>query len=98
MYSRRGVDYCKSTIHIFLRFLLKAMMQFGKIVLRSLGYSDRETVVMGIPCDGIQLLIIVLAGIISQVIPNTRWMMMILANIIVLIGSVLIESKFYPTT
>ncbi|KAJ5825566.1 pantothenate transporter [Penicillium riverlandense] len=70
---------------------------FGKIVLQGLGYSDRETVVMGMPANGIQLLINVLAGVISQVIPNTRCMMMILANIIVLIGSVLIEILYVNT-
>lgn len=72
-------------------------MQFGKIVLQGLGYSNRETIVMGMPADGIQLIVNVLAGVISQVIPNTRCLMMILSNIIVLIGSVLIQSEFYPT-
>ncbi|CAL5868794.1 uncharacterized protein PFLUO_LOCUS3021 [Penicillium psychrofluorescens] len=65
---------------------------FGKIVLQGLGYSNRETIVMGMPADGIQLIVNVLAGVISQVIPNTRCLMMILSNIIVLIGSVLIQT------
>ncbi|XWW92704.1 hypothetical protein V2A60_000629 [Cordyceps javanica] len=64
---------------------------FGKIVITGLGYSDRQAVIMSFPCDAVQLFSVVTAGAIAQAIPNVRIATMILTNIVVLIGSVLVE-------
>lgn len=69
--------------------------QFGKIVIQGMGYSDRESVVISFPTDAVQLFSVVAAGAIAQLIPNTRIALMIFTNVIVLIGSVLVESELF---
>lgn len=69
-------------------------MQFGKIIITGLGYSDRGAVLISFGCDGIQTVSTILAGIITQLVPNSRCAMMIATNAIVLVGSALIDSKF----
>lgn len=69
-------------------------MQFGKIIITGLGYSDRGAVLMSFPCDGIQTVSNIIAGVITQLVPNSRCAMMIATNVIVLIGSALIDSRF----
>ena len=49
---------------------------------------------MSFPEDTIQLCSVIVAGIFAQVIPNSRCALMIIANTIVLIGAVLVNSKF----
>lgn len=61
-----------------------------------MGYSNRESIVLSFPQDGVQLVSTVLAGAVSQLLPNTRCALMIVANVIVLIGSALVESMFNP--
>ena len=67
-------------------------VKFGKIVITGLGYSDREAVIISYPCDAVQLVSVVASGILAQAIPNIRIALMIITNVIVLIGSVLVES------
>ena len=69
-------------------------MKFDKIVLTGLGYSDRQATLMSFPEDTIQLCSVVIAGIASQVFSNFRCGLMIIANTLVLIGAVLVSSKF----
>jgi ACS family allantoate permease-like MFS transporter len=49
---------------------------------------------MSFPEDTIQLFSVVVAGIFAQVVPNSRCALIIVANAIVLIGAVLVNSKF----
>jgi ACS family allantoate permease-like MFS transporter len=49
---------------------------------------------MSFPEDTIQLCSVIIAGVASQVFSNFRCGLMILANIIVLIGAVLVSSKY----
>ncbi|KAJ9137556.1 Pantothenate transporter [Pleurostoma richardsiae] len=63
---------------------------FDKIVVRGLGYDDRQTVLMAFPEDAVHLMSVIVAGVISQTVPNSRCAMMIVTNIIVLVGSVLV--------
>lgn len=69
-------------------------MQFGKIIITGLGYSDRGSVLISFGCDGIQTASTIIAGIITQCVSNSRCAMMIATNVIVLVGSALIDSKF----
>jgi hypothetical protein len=48
---------------------------------------------MSFPEDAIQLCSVVIAGIFAQLVPNSRCALMIVANTIVLIGAVLVDSK-----
>ena len=63
-------------------------------MIEGLGYSDRETTLMALPEDAIHLMSVVVAGVISQTVPNSRCAMMIVSNVIVLIGAVLVGSEF----
>ncbi|CAI7590541.1 unnamed protein product [Penicillium pancosmium] len=65
---------------------------FSKLIIRGMGYSDRESVVMSMPSNAVQLASNVVAGTVSQLLPNSRCAMMISANAIVLIGSALVET------
>lgn len=49
---------------------------------------------MSFPEDAIQLCSVVVAGIISQLVPNSRCVLMIITNTIVLISAVLVDSEF----
>jgi MFS transporter, ACS family, allantoate permease len=49
---------------------------------------------MSFPEDTIQLCSVIIAGIASQVFSNFRCGLMIITNTIVLIGAVLVDSKF----
>lgn len=69
-------------------------LQFDKIVLTGLGFSDRQATLMAFPEDAIQLGSVIVAGIFSRVFYNARCVLMILANTIVLIGSVLVDSMY----
>ena len=51
---------------------------------------------MALPEDAIHLMSVVVAGVISQTVPNSRCALMIVSNIIVLIGAVLVGSKLPP--
>lgn len=62
-------------------------------MLTGLGYSDRQATLMSFPEDAIQLFSVVVAGFAAQAIPNSRCALMILANTIVLIGAVLVDSQ-----
>jgi ACS family allantoate permease-like MFS transporter len=77
---------------------LANVRKFDKIVLSGLGYSDRDVTLMSFPEDSIQLLSVVVAGIASQMIPNSRCALMILANTVVLIGAVLVDSRSHLTS
>lgn len=68
-------------------------MQFSKLIITGLGYSDREAVVMSFAFDAIQLTSVVASGLFGQFIPNCRIALMLINNVIVLVGSVLVESK-----
>ena len=70
--------------------------QFDKIVISGFGYSDRQTTLMSFPEDAIQLFSVVVAGFASQAIPNSRCALMIVANTVVLIGAVLVDSELCP--
>lgn len=48
---------------------------------------------MSYPCDAVQLTSVVVSGVLAQAIPNIRIALMIVTNIIVLIGSVLVEGE-----
>jgi ACS family allantoate permease-like MFS transporter len=52
---------------------------------------------MSFPEDAIQLCSVVVAGIFAQLVPNSRCALMIVANTIVLIGAVLVDSKYNQT-
>ncbi|KAN0112527.1 putative pantothenate transporter [Hyaloscypha variabilis] len=68
------------------------LTSFDKIVLTGLGYSDRQATLMSFPEDAIQLCSVVVAGIFAQLVPNSRCALMIVANTIVLIGAVLVDT------
>lgn len=68
--------------------------KFGKLIIRGMGYSDRKAVIMSMPSHAVHLLSNIVAGMVSQMVPNSRCAMMITANVIVLIGSALVESMF----
>ncbi|KAJ5719407.1 pantothenate transporter, partial [Penicillium malachiteum] len=73
------------------------LLRVGKLILTGMGYSSRESIVLSFPQDGVQLVSTVLAGAVSQIFPNTRCTLMITANVIVLIGSVLVEILYVNT-
>ena len=67
-------------------------LQFDKIVIQGLGYTERKTVLMAFPEDAIHFMSVIVAGVISQTVPNSRCALMIITNVIVLIGAVLVGS------
>ncbi|KAE8151605.1 major facilitator superfamily domain-containing protein [Aspergillus avenaceus] len=69
---------------------------FGKLILTGMGFSSRRAVLLANPSHAVQLMSNVIAGAFASLIPNSRCAMMIFTNVIVLIGSVLLETLPSP--
>ncbi|KAH7025665.1 uncharacterized protein B0I36DRAFT_293256 [Microdochium trichocladiopsis] len=69
------------------------LTSFSKVVLTTgLGFSSRQSTLMGMPSNAIHLVSVILAGWFCSRYRNTRCYMMIATNVIVLIGAVLIDN------
>jgi uncharacterized membrane-anchored protein len=98
MHPRRWPDICRFPLPFsFLNQWLILSPKFDKIVLTGLGYSDRQATLKSFPEDTIQLLLVIATGIFSQIVPNSRCVLVIIANTIVLIGAVLVNSRSYTS-
>lgn len=94
MHSWRRTNICTALLAHSKPTHTDIIFQFDKIVLTGLGYSDRRATLMSFPEDTIQLCSVIVAGIFAQVVPNSRCALMIVANIIVLVGAVLVNSEY----
>lgn len=63
---------------------------FNKLIMTGLGYTNLESIIMGLPEIAIHFLSIVVAGICGSYIKNCRCLMIILSNIPCLVGSCLV--------
>ncbi|KAJ5520948.1 hypothetical protein N7463_001401 [Penicillium fimorum] len=63
---------------------------FNGLVLRGFGFSTFNTLLLGIPGGVIIFIFVLLSGIISSKVPNSRCLLMVGCNVISIIGSALI--------
>lgn len=65
-------------------------MQFGSLILKTFGFNTLETQYMQIPAGAIQFLALIIGGYICTKYPNSRCIVMCVANTICIVGAAML--------
>ncbi|KAH8682582.1 putative pantothenate transporter [Xylariales sp. PMI_506] len=80
-------------LHAFLQSIQGGgLTSFSKIVLTGFGFSSRQATLMSLPSDTIHLLSVVFAGWFCSRFRNSRCLVGVATNVIVLVGAILVDT------